>query len=149
MPGGPRISPGFSGTPVFSEQAGGVIGMVVAVVRDAEQTTTFLNPARTLVAEHPELHDAQSSPYRGLAAFSEQDGPYFRGRDELIAAALARAATHPLLVLSGPSGSGKSSLARAGLLPRLREQGRTVSTVRVLPGEPAEALLDRITGPAP
>jgi hypothetical protein len=144
VPGGPRISPGFSGTPVFSAEAGGVIGMVVAVVRDAEHTTTFLNPARTLVAEHPELHDAQASPYRGLAPFAEGDAAWFRGRDELIEDALGKAAVHPLLVLSGPSGSGKSSLARAGLLPRLRAQGRTVVPVRVPAGEPAATLLARI-----
>ncbi|MEU8234769.1 serine protease [Actinoplanes sp. NPDC048967] len=139
------ISPGFSGTPVFGA-GGGVVGMVVAVVGDAGHTTAFLHPVRTLLAEHPELQQAQASPYRGLTAFAERDAEYFRGRDRLIEDALGRAATHPLLVLIGPSGSGKSSLARAGLLPRLRAQGRTVVTARVLPDEPAASLLSRILG---
>ncbi|WP_433717257.1 trypsin-like peptidase domain-containing protein [Actinoplanes sp. CA-051413] len=140
------ISPGFSGTPVFGAEAGAVVGMVVAVVGDARHTTAFLHPVRTLLAEHPELQQAQASPYRGLAAFAERDAEYFRGRDQLIEDALGKAATHPLLVLIGPSGSGKSSLARAGLLPRLRAQGRTVVTARVLPDEPAAVLLSRILG---
>jgi hypothetical protein len=140
------ISPGFSGTPVFGAEAGAVVGMVVAVVGDARHTTAFLHPVRTLLAGHPELQQAQASPYRGLAAFAERDAEYFRGRDRLIEDALGKAATHPLLVLIGPSGSGKSSLACAGLLPRLRAQGRTVVTARVLPDEPAAALLTRIIG---
>ncbi|MGW4947903.1 nSTAND1 domain-containing NTPase [Actinoplanes sp. NPDC004185] len=140
------ISPGFSGTPVFGADSGAVVGMVVAVVGDARHTTAFLHPVRTLLAEHPELQHAQASPYRGLAAFAERDAEYFRGRDELIEDALGKAATHPLLVLIGPSGSGKSSLARAGLLPRLRARGRTVVTARVLPDEPAAVLLARIRG---
>ena len=142
--GSDRIGPGYSGAPVFSEEARGVIGMVVAVVRDAGHTTTFLHPAHALIALHPELRDAQASPYRGLAPFAEQDAEFFRGRDELIADALGKSAVHPLVVLSGPSGSGKTSLAHAGLLPRLRAQGRTVVTARVLPDEPAATLLARI-----
>lgn len=141
VPGRPSISPGFSGTPVFDVRAGGVVGMVVAVVQDAQHTTAFLNPARTLVAVEPMLQHTQASPYRGLAAFAEEHAGYFRGRDELITAALDKAAAHPLLVLSGPSGSGKSSLAHAGLLPRLRARGRTVTTVRVSPDVPAASLL--------
>lgn len=143
VPGERAIEPGFSGTPAFSARDGGVVGMVVAVAHGSEHTA-FLTPARTLVAEHPVLAEAQASPYRGLAAFAERDAAYFRGRAGLIKNALARAAVQPLLVLSGPSGSGKSSLARAGLLPRLRAQGRAVATVRVVPDEPAEPLLARI-----
>ncbi len=59
-------------------------------------------------------------PYLGLNAFSESDSPLFFGREEVIARLLARLAEHPLTVLVGPSGVGKSSLLRAGLLPALR-----------------------------
>ena len=62
------------------------------------------------------------SPYRGLSAFEEQDAAFFFGRE---AAATARAGTNVaalegagLLVVSGVSGAGKSSLLRAGVLPR-------------------------------
>lgn len=68
------------------------------------------------------------NPYRGLAAFDESDAGDFFGRDgiadslveDLIRSIRAGAAAR-LLAVVGPSGSGKSSLVRAGLLPRLRK----------------------------
>ena len=63
------------------------------------------------------------APYRGLASFQPEDAPWFFGR-EAITARLVRLATEasapgvPLTVV-GPSGSGKSSLLRAGLIPAL------------------------------
>jgi WD40 repeat protein/transcriptional regulator with XRE-family HTH domain len=63
-------------------------------------------------------------PYRGLASFQPDDAAWFFGREELVLH-LVRLATGvgapglPLAVV-GPSGSGKSSLLRAGLVPRLR-----------------------------
>lgn len=64
-------------------------------------------------------------PYPGLAAFDRLDSAIYFGRDQEITDLLAlldgcRAADRPRLVLvQGPSGSGKSSLVRAGVLPRL------------------------------
>ena len=62
-------------------------------------------------------------PYRGLASFHPEDTAWFFGREELTLH-LVRLATGPgaglPLVVVGPSGSGKSSLLRAGLVPRLR-----------------------------
>jgi WD40 repeat protein len=67
------------------------------------------------------------SPYRSLAPFREEDADFFCGRESLAAELLAAAAhrltdPRPLLVL-GPSGSGKSSLLRAGLLAGVRRDG--------------------------
>ncbi|MGD8475327.1 MAG: adenylate/guanylate cyclase domain-containing protein, partial [Anaerolineae bacterium] len=56
-------------------------------------------------------------PYKGLAAFEAQDAEYFYGREELVAELTARLTGTRFLVVVGPSGSGKSSLVRAGLLP--------------------------------
>jgi WD40 repeat protein/class 3 adenylate cyclase len=56
-------------------------------------------------------------PYKGLAAFEAQDAEYFYGREELVAELTARLAGTGFLTVVGPSGSGKSSLVRAGLLP--------------------------------
>jgi len=58
-------------------------------------------------------------PYKGLAAFDVADAPYFFGRERLIAELVARLVGAPLLGIVGPSGSGKSSVTRAGLLPAL------------------------------
>ncbi|MFF7656544.1 hypothetical protein ACFZCY_43140 [Streptomyces sp. NPDC007983] len=59
------------------------------------------------------------SPYRGLARFEVEDRDLFFGRDRLIADLAALAAAHRCAAVIGPSGSGKSSLFRAGLVPQL------------------------------
>ncbi|MFJ5549224.1 helix-turn-helix domain-containing protein [Streptomyces sp. NPDC093225] len=62
-------------------------------------------------------------PYRGLSAFGTEDADWFFGRERATAALLdrlgTRAGTGPLAVVA-PSGAGKSSLLRAGLVPALR-----------------------------
>jgi WD40 repeat protein/DNA-binding SARP family transcriptional activator/energy-coupling factor transporter ATP-binding protein EcfA2 len=58
-------------------------------------------------------------PYKGLASFDVADASYFFGRERLIAELVARLVGAPLLGIVGPSGSGKSSVTRAGLLPAL------------------------------
>ena len=67
------------------------------------------------------------SPYRGLAAFGEQDAALFFGREAATAQVLERMSRQlagaGLLVVSGVSGAGKSSLLRAGVLPRIRAGG--------------------------
>ena len=67
------------------------------------------------------------SPYRGLGVFEERDAAFFFGRETATADVLRRmsrcAAGGSLLVISGVSGSGKSSLLRAGVLPRIRGSG--------------------------
>ncbi|MFL5799047.1 MAG: protein kinase domain-containing protein [Actinomycetota bacterium] len=64
------------------------------------------------------------NPYKGLRPFFEADASDFFGRDRLVAEVVARlsgrAEGSRFLALVGPSGSGKSSLVRAGLLPSLR-----------------------------
>ena len=66
---------------------------------------------------------AEGCPYRGLLPFSESDAGVFYGRErlaaELAAKLAARAACGGLVVVTGASGAGKSSLLRAGLLPIL------------------------------
>jgi class 3 adenylate cyclase/WD40 repeat protein/type II secretory pathway pseudopilin PulG len=63
---------------------------------------------------------AGSGPYRGLAPFLEDDADYFFGRTGLIDAVVDRLGVNRVIGILGVSGSGKSSLARAGLVPRLR-----------------------------
>ncbi|MFN7927040.1 MAG: TIR domain-containing protein [Blastocatellia bacterium] len=61
-------------------------------------------------------------PYRGLLAFTEDDAPLFYGRDAFSDALLEKARRLKLLAVIGPSGTGKSSVVQAGLLPRLRRE---------------------------
>src|ERR1022692_1946933 len=67
------------------------------------------------------------SPYRGLSAFEEQDAPFFFGRETATIELLERMPRPlegaSLLVVSGVSGAGKSSLLRAGVLQRIRGRG--------------------------
>jgi len=69
----------------------------------------------------------KGSPFRGLASFEAEHAPVFFGRDRAIDEARRRfaAAAHdaPFLLIVGASGSGKSSLARAGVIPRLTTPG--------------------------
>ncbi|MFE2972199.1 hypothetical protein ACFXKC_53360 [Streptomyces sp. NPDC059340] len=89
-------------------------------------------------AAAPRAED-EDAPYRGLARFEPGDADLFFGRDELTERLFQHACSRRLTAVFGPSGSGKSSLLRAGLIPRLRDPDTTESrpgALRVLtPGE--------------
>ncbi|WP_433188109.1 trypsin-like peptidase domain-containing protein [Actinoallomurus sp. CA-150999] len=128
---GYRVSGGFSGGPVWDENLAGAVGMM-AVAEAGDPPVSYLIPTEALMAAWPPLRGLvlPSSPFRGLAAFQEADAGVFHGRekesDEL--AAMVRAERRVCLV--GPSGSGKSSLALAGVVPRLRAEGFAVAVLR-------------------
>ncbi|MEY9861347.1 WD40 repeat protein [Catenulispora sp. GAS73] len=137
------IGPGFSGTPVWSPAAGGVVGMVVAAERGSG-TTGYLLPTATLVELHPEIATADPAeicPYRGLDPFLEEHADLFQGRDAVVERLDELVTTRPLVVAAGPSGCGKSSLVRAGVIPRLRQRGMQVADFRPTPGARPEDLL--------
>ena len=67
-----------------------------------------------------ELPD-EPAPYRGLLSFDQQHARFFFGRDADCQRLLERLAQHPFVVVVGASGSGKSSLVKAGLLPSLAQ----------------------------
>ncbi|GAA1059702.1 nSTAND1 domain-containing NTPase [Agromyces bracchium] len=87
----------------------------------------------------------ESCPYRGLAAYDVDDAAVFFGRDRDVGAILARVRPGAVVTIVGPSGSGKSSVLRAGVVPRLRELGRRV--VVITPDESGLAeLRDTVSG---
>ncbi len=110
--------------------------------------TVFLLAAGTVwqyLVEHPapprRVWTAERPPYPGLEAFTEQDAGVFFGRDAQIAELVDRLhplllrASHRFVAVVGPSGSGKSSLVQAGLLPRLAaRRNRWVVIGPLLPG---------------
>ncbi|MEU0728965.1 WD40 repeat domain-containing protein [Streptomyces sp. NPDC006140] len=67
--------------------------------------------------------DTARPPYRGLTRFEPGDAELFFGRDRLMERLTELNREHRFTAVFGPSGSGKSSLLRAGLIPRLRAQG--------------------------
>ncbi|GHH80954.1 nSTAND1 domain-containing NTPase [Streptomyces capitiformicae] len=66
------------------------------------------------------------APYAGLRPFREQDAEWFFGREQLVEDLTERLERQRFVVVIGASGSGKSSLLRAGLVPRLRAAATTV-----------------------
>ncbi|MDM0053751.1 tetratricopeptide repeat protein [Variovorax sp. J22R115] len=76
----------------------------------------------------PELQAAAAQsmalvcPYRGLNYFREEDAAFFFGREAATAQLVEAVGSHRLVAVVGASGSGKSSVVRAGLVPALRER---------------------------
>ncbi len=63
-----------------------------------------------------------TSPYKGLKKFERDDENYFFGRNQLLKDLVDELAQTNLILLLGASGSGKSSVVRAGLTPRLAKK---------------------------
>ena len=84
-----------------------------------------LRAAETRVlAQDPDLLAVRSSgsvhcPWKGLAVYEQADSAFFVGREHLVSELVARLVDYSFVVVTGPSGSGKSSVVRAGLLPAL------------------------------
>lgn len=72
-----------------------------------------------------------ANPWLGLASFTEETRAYFHGRDEEIAELGRRVQRKLLTVLFGQSGLGKTSILRAGIVPRLRPEGFCPVYVRI------------------
>ncbi|MGI9052631.1 MAG: BTAD domain-containing putative transcriptional regulator [Ilumatobacteraceae bacterium] len=74
-------------------------------------------------ARRDELHSAKwagRQPYRALASYEAQDAEVFVGRERVVAELAAKVLERRLVIVVGPSGGGKSSIVRAGLLPLAR-----------------------------
>ena len=82
-----------------------------------------------------------ANPYKGLRAFEEGDAEDFFGREELVEQLLERLGQTRFLAVVGPSGSGKSSVVRAGLIPALRRGA--------LPASDGWRITDMYPGPKP
>jgi WD40 repeat protein len=92
---------------------------------------------RAILAQDPNLAGRPASegwhrgtcPYRGLEAYDVDDSDWFFGREREIAECLGIVDATGFVAIVGASGSGKSSLARAGVSPALRRDGRGVGVV--------------------
>ncbi|MDX2937907.1 hypothetical protein [Streptomyces ipomoeae] len=89
---------------------------------DPAEWETRWKEAEAAVAREPREDEDATPPYRGLARFEPDDRELFFGRNRLVAELSELVYGHRFAVVFGASGSGKSSLLRAGLIPRLREE---------------------------
>ncbi len=105
-----------------------------------EDSTEQAGVSKTVV-----LWDEIENPYKGLRAFERGEAQDFFGREDSVEQILARMQeTHPyerFLAIVGPSGSGKSSIAKAGMIPALGNNA--------IPGSQDWFLLDMMPGDAP
>jgi len=99
----------------------------------------ILQQEPSLVAEAALPEPSVTCPYQGLLPYAVRDADSFFGRDADITECLRRFTSYGVLVVVGPSGSGKSSLVGAGVAAALERDGRRV--VVVTPGaHPMDAL---------
>ncbi|MGP3924688.1 nSTAND1 domain-containing NTPase [Streptomyces sp. 8N616] len=150
----------------LSEAAGGrklpSLAVALAYVRacggDADAwERRWHSVAAELAAEaaSDEPHEASGDvapPYVGLAAFRAEDAELFFGRERLVEELLARLSRGRFTAVFGASGAGKSSLLRAGLLPRWQDESKARRVVLFTPGphplEECAIHLARVTGGA-
>jgi WD40 repeat protein len=84
----------------------------------SDQVSTLITQISTTFQPRP--FDG-TCPYKGLDVFEEEDAELFFGRETLIEDLVGRVKDSRTVFVTGPSGSGKSSLVRAGLMPALKQ----------------------------
>lgn len=101
----------------------GVRSRVQAIVRARELNLLVKQEGTTVIGVVPTSDFRPANPYKGLQAFQSADNQVFFGREGATARLLERLAetgdSRRFLAVVGPSGSGKSSLVKAGLIPAL------------------------------
>lgn len=104
---------GFSGAPTIGRD-GRMLGIVTLVDEGLQRAAIV--PSALLLRAWPAL----ARPYKGLMHYDEADARYFCGREAATGEIVERIGACPFVAVVGASGSGKSSVIRAGVLPRLR-----------------------------
>ncbi|MFD3778175.1 ATP-binding protein [Streptomyces sp. NPDC058612] len=132
-----RAQPGYSGAPVITSDRWGdaVVGMLAVASRGGAAGDAYAIPIAEVVAAWPEALGRSAlpaCPYRGLQTFTAEDAEagYFVGREREVGLLRDMVRVQPLVIVTGPSGVGKSSLVAAGLEPSLAGDGWAVATFR-------------------
>ncbi|MFG1680745.1 trypsin-like peptidase domain-containing protein [Nonomuraea sp. NPDC049269] len=127
-----RAGPGFSGGPVWEKTTGQVVGIIQAVPTNSDAIDIYVIDGDLLVEAWPDvLYRPPPCPYKGLAAFTADDTEHFFGREEFTEQLIGAAQSEPVITVFGPSGSGKSSVIAAGLVPALQSHdGLAVATFK-------------------
>lgn len=124
------------------------------LLRDAAQRFPSANELRSalaqLISPTVSLPIPEGNPYRGLRHFETEHQAFFFGRDSEIRAIVDRICTDPVVIVTGDSGVGKSSLCRAGVLsraPAWLEGSETWTVATVVPGEhPVASICETLSG---
>ncbi len=101
--------------------------------------TSILQHDPSLDVATPVAGTPRSCPFPGLLPYGLDDSELFFGRDEVVAECLRLLDLHGVAAVVGPSGSGKSSVVRAGVAAALARSGRTVRIITPGP-RPADAI---------
>jgi WD40 repeat protein len=126
LTGSTEVTPGFSGAPVLDTTTSRVVGMVTSILAPDRfgrlSETAFITPSEVLRDVCPLLQVSDICPYLGLSSFTEMDAGLFFGRQKVLDRLLESLHCEPgFLAVLGPSGSGKSSVVQAKLIPALRK----------------------------
>jgi serine/threonine protein kinase len=111
---------------------------------DSQALDALVRAVQGALPQQPlEMRDALC-PYRGLQAFREEDAAFFHGREAFAEKLLGAVLRQELVAVVGPSGSGKSSVVQAGLLPLLRRQRPPADTWDVVLFTPGDRPFHRL-----
>ena len=121
MPASPSAEPPDAGGIRVGDVGGNVSFRALGDIVGGDKITTIATTIQISVEAVTQRELIPGSPYRGLDRFEDRDAALFFGRDQLIKNLLAQLSASNVLLVLGASGSGKSSVVRAGLLPRLSQ----------------------------
>jgi hypothetical protein len=128
-----EVSYGYSGSPVWDDELHVVVGVNVSIITPGADLggrqidTAFFIPVETIRAVCDLLALPEGQPYRSLDVFEEHHSKFYFGREKASAQLVKQLSESEIVAVVGVSGSGKSSLVRAGL-----KKGLEVANNRLL-----------------
>ncbi|MBN1174449.1 MAG: trypsin-like peptidase domain-containing protein [Micromonosporaceae bacterium] len=130
--GGLRIRRGFSGSPVWNQHTGQIVGLISRTSLKKDLWLSYAIPGQLIFAAWPDLQAMEMCPFRALTPFTHSDRNLFFGREALAAKVVNHIIDADLCLVTGASGSGKTSLMRAAVAWRLGERGLAAVMIRPL-----------------
>lgn len=107
----------------------------------------FLTPGAEVNLPKAEPLTFDRNPWKGLASYEASDASLFFGRSQAIEALTAQVKAKPFVAVLGASGTGKSSLVRAGVLPKIKSDSRWHVLEPARPGTAPFEALSRAVAP--
>lgn len=120
--------------------AGRLFDFIYFQLKNSPQEPIYLGGGRSIALvtyQQPQKTEVlidETCPYQGLRYFTEEQAKFFFGRKKIVETLKQKLEQSAFVPLIGASGSGKSSIVRAGLIPWLKEEGWQILDV-ILPGD--------------